>query len=265
MRFDPTCPVDVQKCDLTGDDNGRVRAYLRLCNWADCALIALEGNAQWLDAQGEVQIETSFSMDSMSIETGEVFPLTVAASLPSRSANMEIYFTHAQFADGSEWTGSVESLRDYPNPVHLPGSLVNALVAEGGSDAVCCAQKSESGDWLCICGRWNDKANEKCMRCRRDKSDTLFRFSAEAVRHFAPRQNSNDVEPTVADNADYENYFEEPQITTPRTGNIKRILIAVFLAAVFACAALGVRTYRFRRTHAAGLMPTSYISTTVNF
>lgn len=264
MRIDPTCPVDVQKCDLTGDDNGRVRAYVRLCNCAGCALIALEGSAQWLDAHGEVQIETSFSMDSMSIETGEIFPLTVAASLPSRSAGMELCFTRAQFADGSEWTGSAESLRDFPDPVNLPGSLVNALVAEAGGDAVCCAQESESGDWLCVCGRWNDRANESCMRCRRDKSDTLVHFSAEAVRRFPPQHGSNDVEPPVVENAGYENHSTGPEITVHRSGNLKRILIAMLLAAVFACTALCVRTYRFRRTHAAGLMPTSYISTTLN-
>ena len=39
------------------------------------------------------------------------------------------------------------------------------------------------------------------------------------------------------------------------------VLIAVLLAAAFACAALGVRVYRYRTTPAAGLMPTSRVYT----
>lgn len=253
MKLDPTCPVEIREWEILRDDRAHARAYLSAVSCTQSAPVHLEGSVRWIDAQTGNYIENTFSMQPSGIGPNEPFRIPVSASFAPMNVRLMVYFTRAVFADGSEWTGSAETLRHYPNPPVLPGHLANRLASAAGRDAVCCAQEMENGDWLCVCGRWNDRAEERCMRCGREKAETLARFDPESVETLMPDLGPIDIEMPMTDRA--EEYAAQPE--PPHASPIRRILIAVLLAAVFACMALGIRALRYEQHGSSGLMPTS--------
>ena len=255
MKLDPTCPVELIRHEVLQDDREHARAYLDLRCCSEHAPRRIEGCVRWIDKITKNYTESSFEMVLSPLEPHSVFSVPVSASFVPQDVKLLVYFTRVLLSDGSEWTGGPETLRIYPDQPDLPGHLANSLSAAAGVDAVCCAQEMENGDWLCVCGRWNDRAEGRCKRCGREKNETLDLFSPEAVENLVPPTGPIDIEPPLTDRA-----ASEPQ-QAKRSSPLKRVLVAVLLAAVFACMALGVRCVRYSRSNAAGLMPTSHIHT----
>lgn len=251
MRIDLSCPIEVQNWEIMHDDRAHARAYLHLYNCADDPLSLLDGTVRWIEGAGGNYTETTFSLSALNVNGRSAFTVPVSTSYIPQNVRLLVYFTRAVFSGGTEWTGSSETLGLYPDVPVLPGAMANALAAQAGPDAVCCAWERENGLWQCVCGRWNEESASSCMRCRRDKAETLRRFHPEAVEQFSPAPAPADVQMPMTDS--------EPANAGAKNQRppLARVLAAVAIAAVFAVAALTVRSYRYRETNGAGLMPTS--------
>lgn len=254
MRIDLTCPVEVLSWELLHDDRAHARAYLHAYNDSDEALVRLEGCVRWIEADSGNYTETSFTMDKMHIAGRSAFTMPTSSSFVPENVRLLVYFTRVLLSDGSEWIGSAETLGQYADAPVLPGHMANALAAEAGPDAVCCAWERENGEWQCVCGRWNPRDAQSCMRCRRDRADTLARFHPEAVERLSPGLGPVDIEPPLTEM----HHARRPSAPHKPKKPLVRILTAVLLAALCAFAALQVRTWRYEQTHGAGLMPTSH-------
>ena len=258
MKLDLTCPVEVQEWELLLDDHAHARAYLHFCNLTDSPLRALYGRVTWIDADSGQRVVNPFSGDRLTVGPRSRFTMPVTASGMGSRVLLEPALERIELADGTVWQADPARLKEWPAPPRLPGRYANVLAAAAGRDAVCCAQETDAGDWLCVCGRWNAKGTDACRRCRRDRADTLDRFSPQAVEALAPDwMPAADIEDPIAAEpfSDAEN-----APARRRAPLLRRVLMAVLLAAVFALAALGVRVYRYRTTPAAGLMPTSHMT-----
>ncbi|MDO4739804.1 MAG: hypothetical protein Q4A66_03975, partial [Eubacteriales bacterium] len=228
MRFDPTCPIEIINIELMRDDRGHVQAYLYARCGLCCAPVLVEGFVRWSDPASGAFKDNSFSMQPEGVAPGSRFPILVSESFMPEDVRLTVCFTRVELADGLQWTGSIESMRRYPEIPHLEGAAANALCAAAGKDAVCCAWELDTGDWQCVCGRWNDAQTESCMRCGRDRADTLELFHPDAVDRLAPAQGPLEVDSPIA---------PEPEPVPPAPAKdvrMKRILAAVFAAAVFA-------------------------------
>lgn len=256
MKLDPTCPVELIGHDLLLDDRAHARAYLQMRCCSDSAPVRIEGCVRWIDRSSGNYTENIFEMDLDRAEPRAPFTVPVSASFVPQNVRLLVYFTRVLLSDGTQWTGGAETLRVYADQPVLPGHLANALSAEAGEDAVCCAQETGGGDWLCVCGRWNDRAQDECMRCGRDRAETLELFSPEAVETLSPGSGPLDIEPPLSD-ADDRAPHTVASPEKARTAPLRRAMVAVLWAVLFACLALGVRSARYARTHSAGLMPTS--------
>ena len=259
MLLDLTCPVEIQEWELLRDDHGHARAYLHFYNLTDSTITALAGSVRWIDADTGAVQTSSFSGDQLTAGPRARFTLVSAASGVGARVQLEPEMDYVALEDGEQWHADKSRLREYPAPPRLPGRYANLLRAGAGRDAICCAQEADEGDWLCVCGRWNPRGADRCLRCRRDREDTLRRFSPEAVEASAPDwMPAADIEEPISAAP----FPDEQDAPAPRRAPLlRRVLIAVLLAAAFACAALGVRVYRYRTTPAAGLMPTSRVYT----
>ncbi len=285
MKIDLSCPVEMQSFEFLRDDAGNLRVYMRLFNCAQSALTCLEGAVRWINAENDSYTETQFALDMANVGPRSEFELQSSTAGAPERTRMLVYFTRADFADGTKWAGSAESLKSYPGAPILPGAMANSLRAAAGEDAICCAFAHESGDWQCVCGRWNEKDNEKCMRCERERDFVLAHFHPEAVEQLGPAPEPEGIEAAVgqidleelgalyAQNQDHfaaqeiDDEPEEPIETAPKRplSPLTRILICIVLAVVFAYAALTVRSYRYANSQSAGLMPLSYASDTASF
>lgn len=250
MKLDPTCPVEILDWEPMRDDRAHIRVYLRARCCAGAEPVLVEGCVRWIDGVSKNYIENSFSMDGLHINDYSEFTILVSTSHAPDPLKILAYFTRVLLSDGTEWTGGAETLRSYPDQPQLPGHLANALSAAAGPDAVCCAQELERGDWLCVCGRWNDADSTSCTRCMRDRREVLARFDPESVERLSPGARKIDIVPPLVD-------FDAPAKPVRRASPMRRVLMAVLLAALFACLALGVRSMRYEYSRASGLMPTS--------
>lgn len=251
MRFDPTCPIDIFRTEFMRDDRGHARAYL----YARCPMGKkaryVEGKVRWYDPDSGLSAENPFTMQpAFSAAKDGLFTIPVSQSTVSPNVRMAAWLTHAELNDGTVWNGGTETMRLYPDTPELSGRMANALCAAAGKDALCCAWEIESGDWQCVCKRWNDAETENCMHCGRDRTDTLEQFCPEAVEQLSPAEGPIDIETSIGET--------DGEAPAPEKGvRMKRILTAVFAAALFALLALGVRAMRYETYGSSGLTPTS--------
>ncbi|MBQ3223202.1 MAG: hypothetical protein IJB41_06285 [Clostridia bacterium] len=249
MRCDPTCPIFIYDTEIMRDDRGHAQAYLHAHGPAGATALLVEGIVRWHDPVSGASTENEFSL--LPSNTGGRVTIPASESNVPETARISAWFTRVELADGSIWTGGAETLRQYPEIPALSGRMANALCAAAGRDAVCCAWEIETGDWQCVCGRWNDSTAETCLHCARDRSDIMEQFSPEAVEQLAPVSAPLDIEDPVTE-------FQPHEQPAPEKGvRMKRILAAVFAAAVFATLALAVRAMRYEAYDSSGLMPTS--------
>jgi len=251
MRFDPTCPVDIYDSEFMRDDRGHGRACLYARCPAGARATQVEGIVRWRDKASGQCAENPFALEpNYSEESGGRFTIPASESYVPESVDLTAWFTHVELDNGAVWDGGTESLRAYPETPKLGGKMVNALCAAAGRDAVCCAWEIESGDWQCVCGRWNDSEAESCMHCGRDRTDVLELFNPEAVEQLSPASGPIDIETPISD-------MNETTPAPEKGVRMKRILAAVLAAALFALLALGVRALRYETYGSSGLMPTS--------
>jgi len=90
---------------------------------------------------------------------------------------IKVLVTSVLFSDDTRWDYDGTAVYEIEKAV-LEGEELYKLKEAAGDDAVCYA-RNEEFYWQCICGRANLAGILKCLRCDREKADTLKILSSE--------------------------------------------------------------------------------------
>ncbi len=181
MHIDLHCPVETRGCELTYDDRGRARAYVRLFNLSGRRVRRLEGEAHVQGPEGASSFPLAQDVDAA---PRQMFTLTLA--LPSPGEGLWLSFTKIKFEDGRpDWIGHPSRLICIPDMPAPDGRELNRLMAVAGRDAVCFPWRT-GAYWVCVCGRPNAYRRQRCVRCARQRDQVLSRCSMAQVMEERP-------------------------------------------------------------------------------
>lgn len=180
MIVDLSCPIELRGYELLNDDNGSVRAYIRLFNLSDKHIVAYSATVSWFNALTRARVTESISVDECVIEPESAFKLIHSTKNIARIDHVEMYFAGVTFEDGSTWQPSDGDLIEIGEQKRLAGAELDALKAIAGADAVQYPQVQKDY-WRCVCGRVNLLTQDACMRCKRDRGEVLKKLNAKAV------------------------------------------------------------------------------------
>lgn len=180
MIIDLSCPIELRGYELLNDDNGSVRAYIRLFNLSDKHITAYSATVSWFNALTRARVTESISVDECVIEPESMFKLIHSTKNIARIDHVEMYFASVVFEDGTAWQPFDGDLIDIGEQKRLAGAELDRLKAVAGADAVQYPQVQKEY-WRCVCGRVNLLSQDACARCKRDRNEVLKKLNEKAV------------------------------------------------------------------------------------
>ena len=181
MRIDLHCPVETRGYELTRDDRGKTRAYVRLFNLSGRRVRRLEGQVHFEGPEGEQSLPLAQDVDAAPRQM-----FTLALALPGSGEGLWLSFTKLRFEDGrADWIGHPSRLIQIPDMPAPDGRELNRLMAVAGRDAVCFPRRT-GAYWVCVCGRPNAYRRQRCARCGRQRDQVLTRCSMAQVMEEQP-------------------------------------------------------------------------------
>lgn len=179
MIVDLSCPIELRGYELLMDDNGHTRAYIRLFNLSDRAVVAYSATTRWYNGLTRADVSENITVDEMLVKPRSGFKLVHSLVDFLNADHVEMYFTLIEFEDGTVWRPTDGDLVDIGEQPVLTGEALDRLRAAAGDDAVQYPQ-TQKNFWRCVCGRINLLSSEKCVRCGREQREVLIRFNEKA-------------------------------------------------------------------------------------
>lgn len=196
MIVDLSCPIELRGYELLMDDNGHTRAYIRLFNLSEHAVVAYSATTRWYNGLTRADVTENITVDEMLVKPRSGFKLVHSLVDFLNADHVEMYFTSVTFEDGTVWKPEDGDLVEIGEQPVLRGEALDRLRAAAGDDAVQYPQ-TQKNFWRCVCGRINLLTSETCVRCGRDQREVLTKFNekafsdrrSESARRSAPREN----------------------------------------------------------------------------
>lgn len=179
MIVDLSCPIELRGYELLMDDNGHTRAYIRLFNLSDRAVVAYSATTRWYNGFTRADVTENITVDEMLVKPRSGFKLVHSLVDFLNADHVEMYFTLVAFEDGTIWKPADGDLVDIGEQPVLKGEALDRLRAAAGDDAVQFPQ-TQKNFWRCVCGRINLLTSESCIRCGRGQREVLTRFNEKA-------------------------------------------------------------------------------------
>ncbi len=179
MRIDLSCPVENRGSTVkTSSETGEQYLLLKLLNISEKTITSVNLNVKVYDENGTELATLPVELTELEAAPKEFFAENKAISLDeiSDAKNFIVEITHATFVDEEPYTPSEENTVDV-NTKEAPVDDVIAL-RELAPGAVCFAEENDD-HWKCVCGRPNFVDSENCVRCGREKEETLTKFSSK--------------------------------------------------------------------------------------
>ena len=181
LKIDLTCPIEIRGYELTCDEEGGARAYIRMNNLAAHPISRFDAVACWSNSQtGQSEAQT-FRVDQLDADARSEFPFTLAAFAVPHADTVDIHFNRVRFADGTaDWIGGQAETIDIDELPLLSEEESDLLCDIAGDDAVRFSELHEK-HWVCVCGRANYLHHETCSRCGRERDEVLNQCSRENI------------------------------------------------------------------------------------
>ncbi len=205
MRIDLSCPVENRGSIVkTNSETGEQYLLLKLLNISEKTITSVNFNVKAYDENGAELATIPVEFTELEAEPKTLFAENKAISLAETpdAKNFVIEVTHATFVDEEPYIPSEENTVDVDSK-EAPVDDVIAL-RELAPGAVCFAEENDD-HWKCVCGRPNFIDSENCVRCGREKDETLSKFSSkEALENTvaeikeAEEQAAKEAEATAA-------------------------------------------------------------------
>lgn len=136
MIVDLSCPIELRGYELLMDDNGHTRAYIRLFNLSERAVVAYSATTRWYNGLTRADVTENITVDEMLVKPRSGFKLVHSLVDFLNADHVEMYFTSVTFEDGAVWeAGGRRSGGNRRAPV-LQGEALDRLRAAAGDDAV---------------------------------------------------------------------------------------------------------------------------------
>lgn len=179
MRIDLSCPVENRGSIVkTNSETDEQYLLLKLLNISEKTITSVKFNVRVYDANGVELATIPVEIDELSAEPKTLFAENKAISLAETpdAKNFVVEITYATFEDEEPYEPSEENTVE----VDAKEASVDDAIAlrELAPGAVCFAEENDD-HWKCVCGRPNFLDSESCVRCGRDKAETLAKFSSK--------------------------------------------------------------------------------------
>lgn len=224
MIVDLSCPIELRGYELLMDDNGHTRAYIRLFNLSERAVVAYSATTRWYNGLTRADVTENITVDEMLVKPRSGFKLVHSLVDFLNADHVEMYFTSVTFEDGAVWKPEDGDLVDIGEQPVLQGEALDRLRAAAGDDAVQYPQ-TQKNFWRCVCGRINLLTSETCARCGRDQREVLTKFNEKA---FSDRRS----EAARQRRAPQENAREKRKASAARAGRAAVIAVLMLLLAL---------------------------------
>lgn len=179
MRIDLSCPVENRGSIVkTNSETGEQYLLLKLLNISEKTITSVSFNVKAYDANGTELATIPVEFTELEAEPKALFAENKAISLAETpdAKNFVVEVTHATFVDEEPYIPSEENTVDVDNKEASVDDVI--ALRELAPGAVCFAEESDN-HWKCVCGRPNFLDSENCVRCGREKEDTLSKFSSK--------------------------------------------------------------------------------------
>lgn len=180
MIVDLSCPIELRGYELLQDDNGNMRAYIRLFNLSEKTVVSYSATTRWYNSLSREDATENITVDEMRVASRSAFKLVHSTQNFMNADHVEMYFSSVSFEDGEVWTPKDGDLVEIGEQPVLEGEELDLLRAAAGDDAVQFPQV-QNKYWRCVCGRINLLETDECVRCGRDRQSVLKRFNARAI------------------------------------------------------------------------------------
>lgn len=179
MRIDLSCPVENRGSIVkTNSETGEQYLLLKLLNISEKTITSVNFNVKAYDENGTELAVIPVEFTELEAEPKTLFAENKAISLVDvpDAKNFVIDVTSATFLDEEPYAPSDENTVD----VDTKEASVDDVIAirEYAPGAICFAEENED-HWKCVCGRPNFLDSENCVRCGREKAETLSKFSSK--------------------------------------------------------------------------------------
>ena len=184
MKSDLTCPVEVvsvaiQRENEDTKDNGQILCYIEFFNLSDKVIDSIQMNIICFDAE-DTRLGGRLVRAGAHGEPRERFNGAFAPEHVDGVARVEALVEKVWYQDGVIWRREERNVREYTPNALQPGRELDRLRSVAGADAVGYAREDDTV-WLCVCGRANRTSDDKCLRCGRERAQTLKAYSFAAI------------------------------------------------------------------------------------
>ena len=184
MKSDLTCPVEVvsvaiQRENEDTKDNGQILCYIEFFNLSDKVIDSIQMNIICFDAE-DTRLGGRLVRAGAHGEPRERFNGAFAPEHVDGVARVEALVEKVWYQDGVIWRREERNVREYTPNALQPGRELDRLRSVAGADAVGYAREDDTV-WLCVCGRANRTSDDKCLRCGRERAQTLKAYSFATI------------------------------------------------------------------------------------
>lgn len=187
MKIDLTCPIEIRGYELTCDEEGSARAYIKMNNLAAHPIARFDAVACWSNSATGQSEAQSFRIDRFHADARAEFDFTLSAFAVPHADTLEIHFSRVRFSDGAaDWIGGQTECVSIDELPVLPAAEARLLAETAGEDAVRYPEAHEK-HWLCVCGRANFLHQDTCSRCERSKDEVFGHYDREHLLQMMPQ------------------------------------------------------------------------------
>ncbi len=250
VLMDLTCPAEFVAVEVLRDSSGRAQAYLSFRNLSEDTLTELHAMVTMLDADGVSLGLCPLRYRRLQAQPHAMFTLCMVMDELPFFQDARVSIQRVGLEEGEPWIWDEDALMDCTPKVLAQGPQRAALVAVAGADAICWPERRQD-TWVCVCGRFNQRAWRVCRRCRRNREETFARYELNAVMAQFLRQRSEEAATEQQERED--SFWQERQKTSDRRQDfarrvgmvrVRRVALWMVVVALLLLAWGGWRTLR---------------------
>ena len=186
MKIDLTCPVEVLRCRLNDDDHHA--ADVTLNNLSKKEVTSTEVTLILHMREEEENTRVLFRAHDLHAQPGD--PYTFQVPLPSNAGTpdkIEVMIEKIWYDDATVWRRGKAPMTEYEPNALSAGRELEKLRYVAGRQAVGYPEEQEHV-WLCVCGRPNAYASDRCAHCGNTREEVFRLYSKESVQAYIQEQ-----------------------------------------------------------------------------
>ncbi len=178
MRIDLSCPVENRGSIVkTNSETNEQYLLLKLLNISDKTITGVKFNVLVYNSTGEEVAVIPVELSDLEAEPKKFFAENKAISLTDieDAKNFVVEVLRAEFPDEEPYVPSEEKTVTANSS---EASVDEAMALRQFVPEAVCFSEENIDHWRCVCGRPNFLDMDTCVRCGRDKTEILSKFSS---------------------------------------------------------------------------------------